>query len=160
MSGFCVRLTGKPGSGQTTLSNALADRLRERGYAPVILDGADVWGWPTPDCDFSQERRCENVLRTARVAKAVVDSGGVVIVALVSLSEEDRREAVEIVGSERFGLIHLFGRENAVWKGSTYEEPCSSGGKFTIHSNSLRSIPGQIAQNVITACEFAGFLGG
>lgn len=120
MRGFAVWFTGLPGSGKTTLARALSESLRQKGMAPVILDGDEVRQWLTKGLGFSREDRRENVLRVAGVAKLIVDAGGVAIVALVSPYDKDRREAVELIGNCR--MVWCVGRQKRwLWPGTVYE---------------------------------------
>lgn len=133
MQGFCVWFTGQAASGKTTIAKALKERLEERGLQPVLLDGDGVRTWLTPDLGFSDEDRRENVIRTARVAEAVVRSGGVALVALVSPYQKDRDDALDVIGEGRALFVYTHATESVrtergrpPWKGSRYEEPLNA----------------------------------
>ena len=59
------------------------------------------------DLGFTPEDRSENLRRTAEVAKLLNDAGLVCIAAFVAPSEEVRQRAAEVVGEERFLVVHL-----------------------------------------------------
>lgn len=105
--GFCVWFTGIPASGKTTHAEALKSKLEEKGFQPVLLDGDDVRKWLTPDLGFSENDRFANVMRVANVAKRIVDSGSPCIVSLVSPNIDARVEAKELIGRDRFTLVHI-----------------------------------------------------
>jgi bifunctional enzyme CysN/CysC len=95
-------LTGLSGSGKSTIANALEKKLFGLGIHSYILDGDNLRLGLNKDLGFTKEDRAENVRRVAEVAKLMVDSGLVVIVALVSPFRVDREHAREIFESEEF----------------------------------------------------------
>jgi adenylylsulfate kinase len=100
-------LTGLPGSGKSTLSSALADALRERGQACVVIDGDVVRRGLSADLGFSADDRSENVRRVAELAKLLNDSRVVAIVALISPRASDRSLARGIAGNGRFIEVYV-----------------------------------------------------
>jgi len=100
-------LTGLTGSGKTTLAYALERRLFDLGHACNVLDGQNMRVGISKDLGFTPEDRSENLRRTAEVAKLLNDAGLVCIAAFVAPSEEVRQRAAEVVGEERFLVVHL-----------------------------------------------------
>jgi len=91
-----VWLTGLPGSGKSTIADAVEARLHALGMHTYVLDGDNVRTGLNKDLGFTPEDRAENVRRVAEAAKLMVDAGLVVVVALVSPFRADRRAAKEI----------------------------------------------------------------
>jgi adenylylsulfate kinase len=91
--GVVVWLTGLPGSGKSTLARAAQAQLHQGGFRTVLLDGDNLRHGLCADLGFSIADRNENVRRTGEVAKLFVETGVVVLVALVS-PMRDAREAV------------------------------------------------------------------
>jgi len=111
MNGFVYWITGPPGSGKTTKAKEIDG---------ILLDGDEVRKWLTPDCDFSDKGRQQNVLRVAKVAKLLADAGETVVVALVSPIKKDREKAFDIIGRDRLKVIQLSGGRK-MWPGTEYE---------------------------------------
>jgi bifunctional enzyme CysN/CysC len=91
-----VWLTGLPGSGKSTIADAAEARLHAMGVHTFVLDGDNVRTGLNKDLGFTPEDRAENVRRVAEAAKLMLESGLVIIVALVSPFRTDRRAAKDI----------------------------------------------------------------
>lgn len=91
--GTVVWLTGLPGSGKSTIARAAQQHLHSAGFRTVLLDGDNLRHGLCADLGFSVEARNENVRRTGEVAKLFLETGVVVLVALVSPMRQ-AREAV------------------------------------------------------------------
>ncbi|MFM2095123.1 MAG: Bifunctional enzyme CysN/CysC [Planctomycetota bacterium] len=102
-----VLLTGLTGSGKTTLAYALERRLFQDGRAVVVLDGQNMRRGISKDLGFTADDRSENLRRSSEVARLINDAGMICIGAFVAPDEEVRRKAADVVGSERFLVIHL-----------------------------------------------------
>lgn len=100
-------LTGLSGSGKSTLAFALEYALHEHGYSAVVLDGDNVRHGLCKDLGFSAQDRSENIRRVAEVARLMNDAGLIVITSFISPFREDREQARQIIGEERFREIHL-----------------------------------------------------
>ncbi|GAA1293004.1 adenylyl-sulfate kinase [Saccharothrix xinjiangensis] len=91
--GKVLWLTGLPGAGKSTLADALERRLHAMGLHTYVLDGDNVRGGLNKDLGFTPGDRAENVRRVAEVSRLLLDSGLIVIVALVSPFRTDRAVA-------------------------------------------------------------------
>ncbi len=103
-----VLLTGLPGSGKSSMAYALERFLFESGRSVSVIDGQNFRLGLSRDLGFGDEARSENVRRAAEVAKLINGAGLICIVALVAPSEDARRRAAELVGADRFFVVHLF----------------------------------------------------
>lgn len=83
--------TGQPGSGKTTLAQALKEHLRERFRQAVMLDG-DEWRDVLVNTDYTPEGRRRNVRSAQRMAQKLVDDGIYAICAFVSPHKAVRDE--------------------------------------------------------------------
>lgn len=92
--------TGLPGSGKSTIANAVEQELQSRGVHTYILDGDNVRLGLNKDLGFSPEDRAENVRRVGEVARLMADAGLVVMVCLVSPYRSDRESVRERVGAD------------------------------------------------------------
>ncbi|CAB4331866.1 unannotated protein [freshwater metagenome] len=97
-----VWLTGLSGSGKSSIANALEQRLFASGAHAYVLDGDNLRLGLNMDLGFTTEDRAENVRRTSEVAKLMVDAGLIVISALVSPFEVDRRRAKSLFEDGEF----------------------------------------------------------
>ncbi len=95
-------LTGLSGAGKSTLAYALEKRLIAAGHACVVLDGDNVRHGLNRDLGFSPDERKENIRRVAEVAKLFNEAGLLVITSFISPYRQDREQAREIIGEERF----------------------------------------------------------
>jgi bifunctional enzyme CysN/CysC len=86
-------LTGLPGSGKSTIADALERKLHALGRHTYVLDGDNVRSGLNKDLGFTPEARAENVRRVAEVTRLMLDAGLIVIVALVSPYRTDRAVA-------------------------------------------------------------------
>ena len=102
-----ILLTGLTGSGKTTIAYALERRLFEMGRASTVLDGQSMRLGISKDLGFTSEERSENLRRSAEVARLINDAGLICIGAFVAPSEEVRRKAAQVVGEDRFLVVHL-----------------------------------------------------
>jgi adenylylsulfate kinase len=100
-----IWLTGRPGSGKTTIANLLRERLRHT--VPVeVLDGDQIRAEIAPDLGFSRADRAANLRRITFVADLLARNGIVVIVAAVSPHATARRAAREALG-ETFVEVYV-----------------------------------------------------
>jgi bifunctional enzyme CysN/CysC len=97
-----VWLTGISGAGKSTLANLLERRLFELGVHTCLLDGDNLRHGLSRDLGFTTADRVENIRRAAEVAKLMVDAGLVVLIAMVSPFEAERRMARDLIGPSRF----------------------------------------------------------
>jgi adenylyl-sulfate kinase len=94
-----VWFTGLPRSGKTTLSQLLAQKLRELGVDRIeILDGDVVRRTLSAGLGYSKADRDENVRRIAAHANAATRSGAVCIVAAISPYAAARAAARNLIG--------------------------------------------------------------
>lgn len=106
-AGAVFWLTGLSGSGKSTVADAVSSILLSKSIPHTILDGDSLRLGINRDLGFSEEDRAENIRRTAEIAKILAEAGLIVLVALVSPLEADRRMAKEIVGAHRFFEIFM-----------------------------------------------------
>ncbi len=102
-----VLLTGLTGAGKTTTAYALERRLFELGRACTVLDGQNMRKGISKDLGFSADERSENLRRSAEVAKLINDAGLIAICAFVAPNKLARRRAREVIGDDRFIVVHL-----------------------------------------------------
>jgi bifunctional enzyme CysN/CysC len=102
-----ILLTGPPGSGKSTTAYALERALFDQGRTAIVLDGQNLRLGLSRDLGFSAEERSENVRRTAEVARLLNNAGLICILSMVAPDEHVRRRAAEVVGTDRFYVVHL-----------------------------------------------------
>jgi len=105
--GVTILLTGLTGSGKTTLAYALERQLFDLGRACAVLDGQNMRLGISKDLGFTAEDRSENLRRSAEVAKLINDAGLICIAAFVAPDEVVRNRVGDVIGHERFLVIHL-----------------------------------------------------
>ena len=121
--GIMVWFTGLSGSGKSTVAMGVERELHARGILCRILDGDNIraginsnLGFTAEDnirtglnsnLGFSEEDRNENIRRIAEVGKLFVQTGIVTLACFVSPTNDLRRMAREIVGSEDFMEVYV-----------------------------------------------------
>jgi adenylylsulfate kinase len=98
-AGVTVWFTGLSGAGKTTISRALADKLKSYGYKVETLDGDVVRQNLTKGLGFSKEDRDENIRRIGFVAELLTRNQVIVLVAVISPYREVRQEVRERIGN-------------------------------------------------------------
>lgn len=104
--GFVAWIEGLPCSGKTTLSRAVAERLRAAGRKVEILDGDEVRQMFSPELGFSRKDREFHARRVSYVARLLARNGVAVLVAMITPYETSRQAARATVG-DRFTEIWL-----------------------------------------------------
>lgn len=105
-------ITGKAGSGKTTLAKRLAKQTNG-----IIIDGDHVRKYfPT---GYEDNHRLENISRIAKIAKIIEDQGKIAIVACVSPKRVWREEAQKMF-DECIEICLPFGM---LWQDTEYEYP-------------------------------------
>src|SRR6266700_1874002 len=82
--GATVWLTGLPSAGKTTITFALAQRLRDEGRAVEVLDGDAVRAILAPELGYSRTDRDMNVARIGWVARLLARHGVLALASVVS----------------------------------------------------------------------------
>ena len=93
--GVTLWFTGLSGAGKTTISQAVAEALREKGYPLEILDGDIVRQNLTKGLGFSKEDRDENIRRIGFVSHLLTRNGVIVLVSAISPYRQIRQEVRE-----------------------------------------------------------------
>lgn len=104
---YLIWLTGLSGSGKSTLALQLKDFLEGKKFKLCLLDGDDLRKGLNKDLGYSAKDREENLRRVAEVARLMLDAGLIVICAFISPCEQDRQAIRNMVGRQRFFLIHV-----------------------------------------------------
>ena len=83
--------TGLSGSGKSTISSAVEQKLFELGHHTYLLDGDNVRHGLNKDLAFSNEDRVENIRRIGELSKLMIDAGLLVMTAFISPFKADRQ---------------------------------------------------------------------
>ncbi|HVK65971.1 MAG TPA: sulfate adenylyltransferase subunit CysN [Polyangium sp.] len=102
-----ILITGLAGSGKTSVAREVERRLFDLGRAVVAIDGQSMRHGMNRDLGFSASDRSENLRRSMEVAKLLNDAGLLCVASLVAPEDAVRQRARELVGPERFFLVHL-----------------------------------------------------
>ncbi|MFN6137257.1 MAG: sulfate adenylyltransferase subunit CysN [Planctomycetota bacterium] len=106
-----VLFTGLTGTGKSTIARAVERALFDAGRAVMVLDGEKMRSGVNQDLGFSVEDRSENLRRSAHIARIMNDAGLICLAAFVSPSESIRARVAELVGKDRFLVVHLVADE-------------------------------------------------
>lgn len=97
--GIVFWLTGRPGSGKTSLINSVIQDLKKQ-HKVEILDGDELREWLSPEAGFSKEGRERHIRRVIRMSEILSRNGIVVLVSLVSPYRKIREEARNFLGND------------------------------------------------------------
>lgn len=89
-SSAIIWFTGLSGSGKSTISNALEEKLYSFGKHTYLLDGDNVRHGLNKDLGFSDVDRVENIRRIGEISKLFVDAGILILSAFISPFKKDR----------------------------------------------------------------------
>ena len=108
--GLCIYLVGLSGSGKTTISHALRDRLLEDSSTPPItlLDGDEIRTNLSKGLGFSKADRSANVRRIGYVAHKITLSGGIAICANIAPYQEDREHNASLFETTGSRYLQVF----------------------------------------------------
>jgi len=85
-----VWFTGLSGSGKSTLAHSVEEKLHNLDCATFVLDGDNVRHGLSSNLNFSNYDRKENIRRVGEAAKLMMESGVIVMTALISPFKKDR----------------------------------------------------------------------
>jgi len=100
-------IKGLSGSGKTAIAAEVERRLFEHGRAVYAIDGLSMRKGMSRDLGFSAADRSENLRRSMEVAKLFNDAGLICIASMVAPEDTVRKRARDVIGAERFFLVHL-----------------------------------------------------
>ena len=103
----CLWLTGLPASGKSTIAEALGNKLNKLNIPFYIIDGDNIRSTLNKDLGFTKEDRIENNRRIAYLARILLDSGVLPIVATVSPNQSSRSFARSLFDDNEFALIYI-----------------------------------------------------
>ncbi|MCE2799635.1 MAG: sulfate adenylyltransferase subunit CysN [Planctomycetaceae bacterium] len=106
-----VLFTGLTGTGKSTIARAVERALFDAGRAVMVLDGEKMRSGVNQDLGYSVEDRSENLRRSGHIARIMNDAGLICLAAFVAPSESIRARVAELVGKERFLVVHLVADE-------------------------------------------------
>jgi bifunctional enzyme CysN/CysC len=107
-AGATVWFTGLPGAGKSTIATAVEERLIASGRPAFLLDGDNLRHGLNGDLGFDEAARCENVRRTAHVARLLAESGTIALVSLVSPYVRDREAASSLHVDAALEFVEIF----------------------------------------------------
>ena len=102
-----VLFTGLTGTGKSTIARAVERALFDQGRAVMVLDGEKMRNGVNQDLGYSVEDRSENLRRSAHIARIMNDAGLICLAAFVAPSESIRARVAELVGKDKFLVVHL-----------------------------------------------------
>lgn len=167
---ICLWLTGLSGSGKTTIAVALEKKLNQLGKLTYILDGDNIRLGINKDLGFTERDRIENIRRISEIAKLMVDSGLIVIVAVISPFAKDRSIARYLFKDNEFleifvntpreicekrdikGLYKKYKKgliKNFTGKDSVYENPKNPDLEFDTSKEKLEHIIDKITKYLV-----------
>ncbi|MDM5230057.1 adenylyl-sulfate kinase [Lysinibacillus pakistanensis] len=104
---FILWFTGLSASGKSSVANAFARRLFDRGNQAFVLDGDNVRHGLNKDLGFDEAGRRENIRRIGEVSKLFVENGQIVLTAFISPYREDRQVVRALVEVGEFIEVYV-----------------------------------------------------
>jgi adenylylsulfate kinase-like enzyme len=128
-TGACVWLTGRPGSGKTTIGLAVVDELRRRGARVALVDEPDVVAHLSPD---------EPIDALGWLARLLTATDVIVVIA----ADDPRRAARDRLRAEVPGFVEIF-VDGGPGQGH-YEEPVAPELRVPTHDRSAEASVAQV----------------
>lgn len=104
---FILWFTGLSASGKSSVANAFARTLFDRGNQAFVLDGDNVRHGLNNDLGFGEADRKENIRRIGEVSKLFVESGQIVLTAFISPYRADRQVVRDLVEDGEFIEVYV-----------------------------------------------------
>lgn len=105
--GAILWFTGLSGSGKSTVSHRVEQKLCDLGAVSYVLDGDNVRHGLNRDLGFTAEDRTENIRRIGEVAKLFTDAATLVLCAFISPYRVDRAQVRALVPVGDFVEIYV-----------------------------------------------------
>lgn len=105
--GQVIWLTGRSGSGKTTIALELEKELISMGKLTYRLDGDNLRAGINKDLGFSKEDRRENIRRIAEIAKLFANAGIITIVSTISPLIAIRNTTREILADVTYNEFYV-----------------------------------------------------
>jgi adenylylsulfate kinase len=105
--GCVVWLTGLSGSGKSTISRRVEQKLLESGVYVYVVDGDNVRHTLNKDLGFAPKDRTENIRRVGCVAQLFADSSAICLTAFISPYRADRDQARALLEPGRFIEVYV-----------------------------------------------------
>lgn len=102
-----VLLTGLSGSGKTTIARGVERALFDAGRTSIVLDGEELRRGLSRDLGYTADERSENLRRCSHMARLLNENGFICLAALIAPDAAMRDKAAELIGRERFIIVHL-----------------------------------------------------
>jgi adenylylsulfate kinase len=99
---FVLWFTGLSGAGKSTLADAVNKILLQHNQTTCLLDGDILRQGLCSDLGFSDNDRTENIRRAAELAKSKLESGHIVLAALISPKHSHRQYVRELLKEGQF----------------------------------------------------------
>lgn len=105
--GGILWFTGLSGSGKSTVSHRVEQKLCDLGAVSYVLDGDNVRHGLNRDLSFTADDRTENIRRVGEVAKLFTDAGTLVLCAFISPYRADRAQVRALVPAGDFIEVYV-----------------------------------------------------
>lgn len=102
-----IWLTGLSGSGKSTIANEIEEWIFSNSGRVYVLDGDNTRLGINKDLSFSNEDRKENIRRVAEICRLFNDAGIIIIAPFISPFEQDRENAMSIIGKDNYIEIYV-----------------------------------------------------
>jgi adenylylsulfate kinase len=99
--------TGLSGSGKTTITKGLENRLLDTKKVVFVLDGDELRSGINRDLGFTDKERAENIRRASEIALLFKNAGIIVLASFIAPLKSMRQNARDIVGSGYFYEIFV-----------------------------------------------------
>jgi len=103
--GMVIWLFGLSGSGKTTISTLLKEKLENEGFFVTTLDGDVLREGINKDLGFNEVDRAENIRRAAEIAKLMMLNNMITICSFITPLEQHRALAANIIGEHYFEVF-------------------------------------------------------
>jgi len=145
--GIFIQMTGMSGAGKTTLSCAVAKKLKAQGYKVELIDGDEYRKNVSKDLGFSKKDRTENIQRLGFIGHVLERNGVIAIMATINPYDSARQDLARLGAKTIYIKCNLDELKKRDTKGLYYRAMLEDGHPNKVYNLTGVSDPFEVPSN-------------